>query len=67
MLNLGGDEEVMDVPEGMQPPPVTQETQGTQDAGQAQTRTGRLRKMVSRYSPSLGKKSRKDAGGSRGR
>jgi hypothetical protein len=65
MLNLPTDQDVMHMPEGTQPPPVTQETQATQEAVQPEGRGGRLRRMAERYSPSLLKKSKKGPGGSK--
>ena len=53
--------------EGTQPPPVTQETQGTQDVGQPEGRARQLMCVLQRYSPSpilqqLKKKSKKEGG-----
>ena len=69
MLNLHLDQDEADVVEGTQPPPSTQETLGTQDAGQLEGRARRLTRALQRYSPSpilqqLKKKSKKGPGGS---
>jgi hypothetical protein len=59
LLNLHADEDETDVGEGTQPPPSTQETQGTHDAGEPEGRARRLTRALQRYSPSLIRQGRK--------